>query len=118
METKDILKFRINDHVILALKEQRYFDPTEGTREVELVSKYHMKRNLGIEEMHYEKYADKVFKENKIIPIKMFAGTYVGSRNDIIKIKPYYGLLSPEARYFIVPAEHIQRIEKIECVSD
>lgn len=113
-----MLKFSLHDRIILALDEQRYFDPSEGTREVDLLSKEDMRRKLGIVDGFSETYINGVFRENKIIPLKTLVGTYVGSRNNIIKILPYYGLSSPEAEYFIIPIEHIKNTSKIKLVEE
>ena len=111
------MSFSINDKVIVILKEQCHFDPWDISREVKLLTKEAMQKELlGIEDPEgwANSYKLEKYMEKGIIAIKCFAGKYVGDRSDKIKVKPLYGLQSPTSEYFIIGEDQIQKIEKYE----
>lgn len=105
--------FNINDRVMVNLKEGCYFSPWDGTKEVSLLPEGpKMERDLlGISESGFnEQYKKEKFKEKGIIAIRTFAGFYMGSRQGLIKVKPFYGLQNIEAEYFIIREDQINKI--------
>jgi len=115
MNPKDIPQLDMNDKVLIFLDEIKYFDPTDNSKEVELISKKEMKQRLGIMDYLSEKHQNQLlFRENKIIPLDTLVGTYIGSVNFVLNIKPYYGLLSSKAEYFTIPLKDVVEIRKIK----
>ncbi|MFH1511472.1 MAG: hypothetical protein ABIF10_07305 [Candidatus Woesearchaeota archaeon] len=102
-------KFNINDKVLVILKEQGYFDPWDGAREVSIVPQSRMEERLGISNMP-DRYKTEKIREKGILGIKAFAGVYVGDRHKVMKIQPLYGIEHPESEYFILKEDQIETI--------
>ena len=60
-----------------------------------------------------KEYKAKLYLEKGIMELKAFAGIYVGDRGNVIKVKPFYGLVHPDSEYFILSHSQIKRVEKL-----
>ncbi len=109
------MNLNIDDKVMVVLKEQCYFDLWAAIREVRLLQKEAMQKQLlGMEDPKgwTKYYKSKKYKEKGIIAIKGFAGIYVGERPGEIKIQPLYGLQHQFSEYFIISEDQIKEIRK------
>ena len=109
----------INEEVFVILKENGYFNPQDGRREVSISDKDDMETHLlGLDnpDQWSKEYKVEVFKKKGIMEIKSVPGIYVGSRPGLVKIKPFYGLQNPEPSidsYFIISEGEIAEISKL-----
>lgn len=114
------MHFSIDDKVMVVLKEQCYFDPWDQSREVSLLPKEAMQRQL-LELRKPEELTDQHKLEEYIkkgmMEIKSFAGRYVGGRPGLIKVQPLYGLQHQFSEYFIIKENQIKEIRKYHIES-
>jgi hypothetical protein len=111
---KDV-SFKMRAILYIHLNSPHYFDPYDGTREMSLLSKDEFDKKFNLpSEKSYER-AEKI-KKLGWIPIHQFAGQYVGGNFVNIKIIPFYGILHPEAEYFIIFESQIREIMELEVV--
>lgn len=103
----------IKDMVLVLLDEDCYFDPLEGVREVYLMDKKEMERKLGITKNLSNEEKREIYKKSGYMGIRMFGGYYVGDRQDLIKITPFYGPQGEYSEYFIIPVDGITNIMRI-----
>jgi len=119
MESDKAGKFRlknnleINDMVLVLLEQTCYFDPWEGLREVYLMDKKEMERKLGITKNLSNAEKREIYKKSGYMMIQRFDGYYVGDRQDLLKIKPFYGLQHEYSEYFIIPVDGIKDIIRV-----
>ena len=109
------MHFSIDDKVMVVLKEQCYFDPWDQSREVSLLPKDAMQRQLlelrKPEELTEQHKLEEYIKKG-IMEIKSFVGRYVGDRPGLIKVQPLYGLQHQYSEYFIIRENQIKEIRK------
>lgn len=111
------IDLKIGDDIIVILKEQGYFDPRDISREVKIYSKDQMEKNLlklNSPEGWSKNYKNRLYNEMGLMRINSFAGMYVGDRENVIKVRPLYGLESPESDYFIIPKDQIKEIKNLQ----
>jgi len=106
---------KINDIVIVLLEQACYFDSWDGSREVYLMDKKEMKRRLGITKDLSNGKLEKVeiYRKSGYMGIQKFGGYYVGHRQDLIKISPFYGLQHEYSEYFVIPVDVIKDIVRV-----
>ena|SRR3989338_747254 len=112
--------FPIQTEVILLLKNTCYIEIWQGTREVDILSLDRVK-----EKFNCPNGADsEKFKTANLLAIKMITGIYAGDRNDqegnlkVIKIRPYCGLMHPDAKYLVISPDDIKSINEYELKED
>lgn len=106
--------FHMQTGIIVLLKNTCYIEMWQGTREVEVLSLDQVKEKFNCPDgPDSEK-----FKKANLLAVKMIAGIYVGDRNDqegnlkVIKVKPYCGLMHPDAEYLVIPPDVIKSINE------
>jgi len=114
------MHFSIDDKVMVVLKEQCYFDPWDQSREVSLLPKGAMQRQLleiRDPDGWTDKYTSERYMKKGIMEIKSFAGRYVGDRPGLIKVQPLYGLQHQFSEYFIIRENQIKEVRKYHIES-
>jgi len=103
----------INDLVLVLLKTEGYFDPWYGLREVWLMDKEQMERKLGIAKSLSNEEKREIYRKSGYMMVHMFGGFYVGDRQDLIKIIPFYGLQHEYSEYFVIPVDGVKDIIRV-----
>ena len=103
----------INDIVLVLLEQACYFDLWDGSREVYLMDKKEMERKLSITKNLSNEKKREIYKKSGYMMIQKFGGYYVGHRQDLIKITPFYGLQGEYSEYFIIPVDSIKDIIRV-----
>ncbi len=115
MDISELTHLEIGKAYQVELREQMYFNPWDGSREVPLVTTEERSR-LSRSPSPQNKTLDDVawFGENGILcATQSFVGKYVGDRPGIIKFEPAGGIHHPESEYLIVRQQDIAQLQLV-----
>jgi hypothetical protein len=111
------MNFKINQKIEVILDRERYYDPKDISREVDLLDKSSMEKQLlGLSKPSdfTRNHKDNLYEEKGIASLTSVKGKYVGGRPGLIKVKPEENLLTDRfSEYFIIPEFNISEIKEL-----
>ena len=109
-----IPNYSIGAIIYIELNDIYYFDSFNGVvevREVSLLSKNEFDKKFLLNPSPSPERANKI-KEIGWIRAQKLVGEYVGSREGVIKIRPYYGIIN--AAYLIISDSQIKGLWELK----